>query len=102
MFGVLGTEETTFKAEWHRLKWPSATRPPSATFVWAEAGLETHGSNDWNRNTWNHGCKNELFHNMNQLMWKLNSIKTYKKRKHAHTCIAHIGIFCTCLCREII
>jgi len=28
--------ETTFKAEWHRLKWPSATRPPSATFVWAE------------------------------------------------------------------
>lgn len=55
---VLGTEETTFKAEWHRLKWPSATRPPSATFVWAEAGLETHGSSDWNRNTWKHGCTN--------------------------------------------
>lgn len=58
IFGVLGTEETTFKAEWHRLKWPSATRPPSATFVWAEAGLETHGSNDWNRKTWKDGCTN--------------------------------------------
>ena len=25
---VCGTRETTFKAEWHQLKWPFAARPP--------------------------------------------------------------------------
>lgn len=31
-------QETTFKAEWHRLVWPPHARPLSAAGAWAEAG----------------------------------------------------------------
>ena len=38
--GAIGgaPQETTFKAEWHRLVWPPHARPLSAAGAWAEAG----------------------------------------------------------------
>ena len=96
MFGVLGTKETTFKAEWHRLKWPSATRPPSATFVWAEAGLETHGSNDWNRNTWKHGCTNCF---TTWISWCGNWIQLKSTRnENTHIHVLHILVYFAHIC----